>query len=132
MSALHDRILRALNASAAGMTDEEMELIIEIEPNTLRPRRRELVMQGKVRDSGLNRSTRSGKPCIVWEACDQDPPPREVRRQDRIAAAAQPFAEACQALAEEYADARDWSVMRVLVEMRHVRALAQALEGVSP
>lgn len=126
MSETHMRILSALRASLAGMTDEDLELVLGIEPNTLRPRRRELMMQGKVKDSGLTRMSRSGKPCVVWCACEEEPQP-PVRRGARLALATKPVIAECRALVETYPDAADGAVFTVRLPMRAVRELA-ALE----
>ena len=48
-------------------TDEEIQIGLRMNPSTQRPRRIELVNQGKVRDSGQKRSTRSGRWATVWE-----------------------------------------------------------------
>lgn len=49
-----------------GLTDEEMQTRLHMNPNTQRPRRGELVKQGWVRDAGYKRETRGGDPAIVW------------------------------------------------------------------
>ena len=49
-----------------GATDEEMQNTLGMRANTQRPRRRELVQQGMVRDSGKTRKTQSGREAIVW------------------------------------------------------------------
>jgi hypothetical protein len=45
-----------------------LQEITRLEPNTERPRRRELVQQGLVEDSGLRRPLKSGKSGTVWVA----------------------------------------------------------------
>lgn len=50
------------------MTDEELQKDLGLPPNTERPRRNELVRQGKVHDSGARRKTETGRNAIVW-AC---------------------------------------------------------------
>jgi len=50
-----------------GATDDEIEVALKLGLNTIRPRRRELVLQGKVRDSGKRRPTRSGRAATIWE-----------------------------------------------------------------
>ena len=52
----------------SGATDEEMQSLLAIPPNTQRPRRRELQTKGLVVDSGNRRLTRSGRKAIVWVA----------------------------------------------------------------
>ena len=51
-----------------GATDEEIQDRLNMAPNTERPRRRELQLNGLVRDSGERRLTRSGRKAVVWEA----------------------------------------------------------------
>jgi hypothetical protein len=50
-----------------GMTDEELQNGLEMNPNAQRPRRIELVEQGWVEDSGTRRKTMSGLDAIVWQ-----------------------------------------------------------------
>lgn len=49
-----------------GSTDEEIELSLDIIGNTVRPRRRELQLSGRIKDSGQMRLTLSGRKAIVW------------------------------------------------------------------
>lgn len=51
----------------AGATDEQIQLALDMNPSTERPRRVELVRAGSVRDSGDRRKTASGRAAIVWE-----------------------------------------------------------------
>ena len=53
--------------SHGGMTDEEMQQALSMNPSTQRPRRGELVDAGQVRDSGRTRKTASGREAVVWE-----------------------------------------------------------------
>ena len=62
---LHLAIIGHLKVSD-GATDEEMQDALEMAPNTQRPRRRELELQGVVEDSGRTRATRSGRKAILW------------------------------------------------------------------
>jgi hypothetical protein len=55
-----------LSCGPAGATDEEMQICLEMNPNTQRPRRRELVLGGAVIDSGKTRNTKSGRKAVVW------------------------------------------------------------------
>lgn len=60
-------LLRRLRASGlSGMTDEEMQHALGMNPNTQRPRRRELVLLGAITDSGRTRPCRSGRAASVW------------------------------------------------------------------
>ena len=49
-----------------GLTDEEVQLALDMNPSTERPRRVELVNAGLVRASGRVRPTRSGRNAVVW------------------------------------------------------------------
>lgn len=53
--------------SYGGLTDEEIQEALRMNPSTERPRRIELVELLLVRDSGLRRKTRSGRSAVVWE-----------------------------------------------------------------
>lgn len=50
----------------AGATDEEIQSALVMAANTERPRRRELEQAGIVRDSGMTRTTTSGRAATVW------------------------------------------------------------------
>lgn len=65
------RILNALRHNVSGMTDEELQALLEMPGNSERPRRRELERKGLIRDSGRRRAVRSGRQAIVWIACDE-------------------------------------------------------------
>lgn len=66
---LRRRVLDCLlNAGVLGMTDEELQTILAMNPSTQRPRRIELVNAGKVYDSGFTRPTASGRNAVVWRA----------------------------------------------------------------
>lgn len=47
-------------------TDEEMQKALGMPANTQRPRRRELVQQGLLYDSGARKKTASGRNAILW------------------------------------------------------------------
>ena len=58
---------------AIGATDQEMQEVLGLPPNTQTPRRWELVNAGRVIASKLRRPTRSGCPATVWVlACYAD------------------------------------------------------------
>ena len=48
-------------------TDEQVQFALRMPSSTQRPRRRELVQAGLVRDSLERRETRSGAKAVVWE-----------------------------------------------------------------
>jgi hypothetical protein len=51
-----------------GATDDEIEEELGMRHQTVSARRRELVLQGFIKDSGERRQTRSGRKAIVWVA----------------------------------------------------------------
>lgn len=55
-----------LAAGASGMTDDELEVVVGVSHQTVSARRRELVLAGRLRDSGVRRATRSGRHAVVW------------------------------------------------------------------
>jgi hypothetical protein len=67
MPELRARVLDALRwLGPTGATDEELQTMLDMPPNTERPRRRELVQAKLVEDSGLRRPLKSGKSGTVW------------------------------------------------------------------
>lgn len=58
-------VYRAL-CESDGLTDDEMQQILNMNPSTQRPRRIELVEKGLVKHSGETRKTRSGRKAAVW------------------------------------------------------------------
>lgn len=62
------RVLQTVIASDNGLTDEEMQFALGMNPSTQRPRRVELVDGGFIIDSHQRRKTRSGRTAIVWIA----------------------------------------------------------------
>lgn len=66
---LRARVLANVVAKGGhGVTDEEGQAALGMNPNTYRPRRRELEQAGKVVDSGLRRPTHAGRKAVVWMA----------------------------------------------------------------
>lgn len=53
---------------STGATDEQIQEDLNMNPSTQRPRRIELVAADLVRDSGMTRTTRSGRGASVWLA----------------------------------------------------------------
>jgi predicted transcriptional regulator len=51
---------------AYGATDEEIQKGLNLDPNTERPRRIELVKSGHVVEAGVTRKTTSGRQAAVW------------------------------------------------------------------
>lgn len=61
------QVLLAIAAAGSnGLTDDELVTHLRIGPNTVRPRRGELVEAGLVIDSGVRRASQSGNPATVW------------------------------------------------------------------
>jgi len=65
-SRLHKLVLEKLAKSRFGETDESLMQLTGLPANTLRPRRRELQLKGKIKDSGQTRATVSGRQATVW------------------------------------------------------------------
>ena len=51
-----------------GATDEELQVALNMNPSTERPRRIELVELRLVKDGGKKRNTKSGRKAVVWLA----------------------------------------------------------------
>jgi hypothetical protein len=49
-----------------GATDDEMQVVLGMDPSTQRPRRIDLVKRGMVRASEMQRPTRKGRKATVW------------------------------------------------------------------
>ena len=67
---LQGLVLRAIVlAGSTGMTDRDGQRLLALESHTYTPRRRELVLMGKVVDSGERRLPINGRcRCVVWVA----------------------------------------------------------------
>lgn len=63
---LHQKILKYLQDNPRGNTDEALGTNLGIVMNTLRPRRRELQLMGRVRDSGRTALTVSRRSAVIW------------------------------------------------------------------
>jgi hypothetical protein len=73
---------------AEGATDYELEHRLNMRGSTVRPRRRELVLDGLIEDTGLTRTTDSGRQAAVWVTV-----PPERRAEVRASAQEQAIAE---------------------------------------
>lgn len=60
------RVLNTLKAQPAGLTDQQMQDMSGLGPQSQCPRRIELVKLGLVADSGRKRKTRRGRDATVW------------------------------------------------------------------
>jgi hypothetical protein len=71
---IHSKSIRAkvwkylVNKDTTGATDQQIQIDLRLDPSTERPRRRELVLQGFVKDSGFTKKTRSGHNATIWVA----------------------------------------------------------------
>jgi hypothetical protein len=65
LNAMQRRVLALLQATPEGLTDEEMQQRLEMNPSTQRPRRIELARRGLVVETGT-RKTASGRMATVW------------------------------------------------------------------
>jgi predicted ArsR family transcriptional regulator len=61
------RIVYAVLQSRGPMTDEELVSLVAMSPSGTRTRRKELVEEGLVRDSGNRKFTKTGRQAVVWE-----------------------------------------------------------------
>jgi hypothetical protein len=67
LNALQRRVLELLQATPDGLTDEEMQARLGMNPSTQRPRRIELARRGLIVTGGT-RKTASGRNADVWKA----------------------------------------------------------------
>ena len=65
LNAMQRRVLELLQATPGGLTDEEMQRRLGMNPSTQRPRRIELARRGLVVECGTRR-TASGRNASVW------------------------------------------------------------------
>ena len=65
LNAMQRRVLELLQATPDGLTDEEMQTRLAMNPSTQRPRRIELARRGMVVEAGTRR-TASGRMAVVW------------------------------------------------------------------
>lgn len=63
---LRAAVYEAIALSSDGKTDLELEEELGMGGSTIRPRRRELFLLNKIKDSGRVRLTKSGRKAIVW------------------------------------------------------------------
>jgi hypothetical protein len=67
LNALQRQVLELLAATPDGLTDEEMQRRLDMNPSTQRPRRIELARRGLVVECGT-RKTASGRMAVVWKS----------------------------------------------------------------
>jgi DNA-binding IclR family transcriptional regulator len=65
LNALQRKVLELLRATPEGLTDEEVQRRLDMNPSTQRPRRIELARRGLVVEAGT-RKTVSGRMATVW------------------------------------------------------------------
>jgi hypothetical protein len=56
------------NAGKVGRTDDEMHILTELNPDSIRPRRGELIRAGLVKETSMTRKTRKGCMATVYVA----------------------------------------------------------------
>lgn len=64
---LRAQVLAYIQKHPEGLTDEEIQVGLGMNPSTQRPRRIELVKSGRLREAG-SRKTMSGRKATVWQA----------------------------------------------------------------
>jgi hypothetical protein len=80
---IRDMVFECIKAAGHdGLTDEQVQDKLKLQGNTERPRRCELVKQGKIRKSGT-RKARSGRTAAVWVANAVPMPPAPVVKADK-------------------------------------------------
>lgn len=116
---LRGQVLRHLKqCGVRGATDSELQEALNLHVSTQVPRRRELVLAGKVMESGFHRKTHTGNNAIVWIASE--------------VAAANPEAAAGnkKSLRLKLEDARrDISLLRAEIEELQTRCIIRVPEG---
>lgn len=66
-ASLREHVYRYIKRQGAhGATDHEIQVALQLEGSTQRPRRVELVQQKRITDSGERRETPSGRKAAVW------------------------------------------------------------------
>jgi hypothetical protein len=60
-----------VRAGIRGATDQEIESVLMINGNSVRPLRGSLAAQGFIIDSGTTRENTNGNLCIVWRAVEE-------------------------------------------------------------
>jgi len=79
---LRERVARFVEARGVeGATDQEVQIGLAMSGNTQRPRRWELMHDGRLKDSGATRTTRKGRAAIVWVYVHDEDERTELRRQ---------------------------------------------------
>lgn len=78
LSGLRRKVYDYLADHPKGLTDEEIQDALAMNPSTQRPRRVELVVMNAVVDSGEIRETRSGASAVVWVARLGEIPPDQT------------------------------------------------------
>lgn len=69
------------HSGLTGMTDEEQQIMLKMNPSTQRPRRIDLVSEGKVKDSGRVRHTKAKRKAVVWVLAKQ---PVRKKSEDHV------------------------------------------------
>jgi hypothetical protein len=74
LATLRGKVLAHLRACGKdGATDDEMQVALDMNPSTQRPRRIELCNAGWVVPTEQTRTTRGGREACVWKAREEKP-----------------------------------------------------------
>jgi len=65
LNGLQTKVLDLIAGQPTGLTDEQMQITLGMNPSTQRPRRIELMKLGLIESAGT-RKTRSGRNAVVW------------------------------------------------------------------
>lgn len=74
------RVLEAIASSPDGLTDDELEVVLDGRHETVSARRSELSKLGRVVKSGKKRKTRRGRSANVWVVNRNPPATAELRK----------------------------------------------------
>lgn len=66
LNSLQRLVFDCIKASPDGMTDEQIQRALSMNPSTERPRRIELLRKGLILESETKRKTSSGRNAAVW------------------------------------------------------------------
>ena len=68
-ASMREKVFSAIRrAGSSGLTDLEVQALLQMDGNTQRPRRVELAKAKRIKPSGEKRATTSGRKATVWIA----------------------------------------------------------------
>lgn len=83
LSRMQEKMLKLIRRSGKrGRTDDELQITMRLGSQTQTPRRRELVLRGRIKDSGYKRRTRKDCLATIWVAFST-PLRRKIKRRRR-------------------------------------------------